>query len=53
MALIAKSAGWEDDPETGARIFAVRLVADREEDVPPITFDDVWNETPLKLERVK
>lgn len=51
MSLYAKSAGWEDDPETGARQFIIRLVAEYEHDIPALTADDVWQRTPLHLTR--
>ena len=52
MPLIATKIGWEDDPDTGAKVFIIRLKADKEKDVPDITFGDVWNSIPLKLERI-
>lgn len=53
MPLIATKLGWEDNDETGEQEFVIRLVATQKEDVPDITFDDLWKEVPLRIERVK
>ncbi len=53
MQLIAKKLGWEENAETGEQEFVIRLVATRKEDVPDITFDDLWKEVPLRIERLK
>lgn len=53
MALIARAYGWEDNPETGEPEFVVRLIATTQEDVPDLTWGDVWDETPLLLVRAK
>ncbi len=51
MALIATSTGWQKNPETGQEEFVVRLVASDPQDVPGLTAGDIWNRTPLRLER--
>ena len=51
MALIATSVGWRDDEDTGERVFTVTLRAQTADDVPDVTFDDVWHSTPMTLMR--
>ncbi len=51
MALIATSAGWQKNPETGQEEYVVRLVASDPQDIPGLTYGDIWKRTPLRLER--
>jgi hypothetical protein len=52
MALIATSVGLEINRETNEQEFVIRLVAQRQEDVPDLNVGDVWGETPLRLTRL-
>lgn len=51
MALTATSAGWQKNEQTGRDEYVVCLRADRPEDVPDLTAADIWNQTPMRLER--
>lgn len=50
MALVATSVGTETDPD-GNEMFVIRLWAQTEADIPPLTAADVWDEVPLVLTR--
>lgn len=51
MSLIVQKAGWETDPETGAEVFAVQLIAEAKEDVGDLTAGDIWHQRPMVLMR--
>lgn len=51
MPMIATKVGWEKNPETGEEEYVVRLLCEREEDIPDLKARDVWDKTPLSLSR--